>query len=177
MKQGVKKVAFLIADGYEDSEMQNPYEALTKNGNDAVIISLEKNAVLNGKQGTISYTSHLTAGDANAADYEAVIIPGGQSPAALLKDPQMIRFVQDADKAGITIAAICHGPQLLAQAGLLKGRTLTGYPGIAAEIREAGGSFVDKEVVVDRNLITSRTPEDEPAFIEEIINKLGVTAY
>ncbi|MBP1996585.1 type 1 glutamine amidotransferase domain-containing protein [Paenibacillus eucommiae] len=177
MKQMVKKVAFLIADGYEDSEMMNPYEAMSQNGNDGVIISLEKGAKLEGKKGTISYTSHLSAEEADASDYEAVIIPGGKSPSKLLVNKHMIEFVKKADQLGITIAAICHGPQLLAEAGLLKGRTLTSYPGIAEEIKEAGGNFVDKEVVVDNNMITSRTPEDEPAFIQEIINKLGVSAY
>ncbi|MNI08117.1 General stress protein 18 [compost metagenome] len=177
MKQMVKKVAFLLADEFEDSEMKNPYEALTQNGNDAVIISLESGAKLTGKQGTITYTSHLSAEEAKVEDYEAIIIPGGKSPAHLLANPHILAFVQKADQAGTTIAAICHGPQILAEAGLLKGRTLTSYPGIADEIKEAGGSFVDQEVVVDKNLITSRTPEDEPAFIQEIINKLGVSAY
>jgi protease I len=177
MKQMEKKVAFLLAEGYEDSEMKNPYEAITKNGNDAVIISLEKGAELEGKKGTITYTSHLSAEEAIAGDYEAIIIPGGKSPSKLLENKHILRFVQQADQAGITIAAICHGPQVLAAADLLKGRTLTSYPGIADEIKHAGGRFEDREVVVDNNLITSRTPEDETAFIEEIINKLGVSAY
>ncbi|GGA00224.1 glutamine amidotransferase [Paenibacillus marchantiophytorum] len=177
MKMMVKKVAFLLADGYEDSEMKNPYEALTQNGTDVVIISLEKGAQLNGKKGTISYTAHLAAEEANAGDYQAVVIPGGKSPAKLLENEHILAFVQKADQAGTTIAAICHGPQVLAKAGLLQGRTLTAYPGIADEVRAAGGTFVDQEVVVDGNLITSRTPEDEPAFIQEIINRIGVVAY
>lgn len=176
MKQ-MTKVAFLAASGFEDSEMKNPYEAIAKNGNDAVIISLEKGAVLTGKQGTISYTSHLSAEEANIREYAAIIIPGGSSPSLLLKNKRILQLVKDADQAGITIAAICHGPQLLAEAGLLKGRTLTSYPGLADEIRKAGGNFVDRQVVVDKNWITSRTPQDEPAFIEEIINRLGVSAY
>ncbi|WP_079411454.1 type 1 glutamine amidotransferase domain-containing protein [Paenibacillus ferrarius] len=177
MKQMVKKVAFLLADGYEDSEMKNPYEALTQNGNEVVIISLDKGAVLNGKKGTISYTSHLAAEEADAGDYVAIVIPGGKSPSVLLENEHVRSFVQKADQAGTTIAAICHGPQILAKAGLLQGRTLTSYPGIADEVREAGGTFVDKEVVVDGNLITSRTPADEPAFIQEIIDRVGVAAY
>lgn len=177
MKQSAKKVAFLIAEGYEDSEMNHPFEAMTKNGDAAVIISLEKGTELSGKNGTITFTSHLAAEQAEARDYEAVIIPGGGSPSLLLQNKHMLRFVKEADLAGIPIAAICHGPQLLAAAGLLKGRTLTGAPEIAEEIRQAGGTFVDRSVVVDRNLITSRKPEDEPAFISEIIERLGVTAY
>ncbi|ANE48682.1 general stress protein [Paenibacillus swuensis] len=173
----MKKVAFLLADGFEDSEMKNPYDAIVKNGNDAVIISLKAGDELKGKKGTIQYTSHLAASEARAEDYAAVIIPGGKSPSHLREDKDIQAFVQAADKAGLPISAICHGPQVLASAGLLQGRTLTGYAAIADEIKQAGGNYVDKEVVVDRNLVTSRTPEDEPAFIEETINKLGVSAY
>jgi protease I len=173
----IKKVAFLLANDFEDSEMKNPYDALAKNGNDAVIISLEKDTELKGKKGTISYKSHLSIRDANPDDYAAVIIPGGKSPSHLRDNKDVQQFVKKIDEAGKTIAAICHGPQILASAGLLQGRTLTSYPGIVDEMKEAGANFVDKEVVVDRNLVTSRTPEDEPYFIEEIINKLGVNAY
>ncbi|MBN2981950.1 MULTISPECIES: type 1 glutamine amidotransferase domain-containing protein [Cohnella] len=177
MKQSVRKVAFLLADGYEDSEMKNPYDAIVENGNDPVIIGLAKNQELRGKKGTISYRSHLTAKEANPEDYEAVIIPGGKSPAALREDEAIVDFVKRANGKGIPIAAICHGPQVLARAGLLGGKTLTGYAGIRGEIEEAGGTFVDREVAVDGNLITSRGPQDEPAFIQAIIDKIGVSAY
>jgi len=177
MKQSLKKVAFLLADGYEDSEMKNPYEAIVENGDEPVIISLKKGDELKGKKGTITYTSHLAASEANVADYEAVIIPGGQSPSKLRDDPAVIDFVRQAHEKGIPIAAICHGPQVLAKAGVLRGKTLTGYSGIQDEIKQAGGTFVDKEVVVDGNLITSRGPQDEPAFIKEAIDRIGVSAW
>ncbi|MDF2836168.1 MAG: ral stress protein, partial [Paenibacillus sp.] len=115
--------------------------------------------------------------EARATDYDAVIIPGGSSPGHLMHDQDVQRFVREADQAGRTIAAICHGPQVLAAAGVLGGRTLTSYPGISAEIEAAGGTFVNREVVVDRNLVTSRTPEDEPAFIRETVDRLGVNAW
>ncbi|NIK78818.1 protease I [Paenibacillus castaneae] len=172
-----KKVAFLLANDFEDSEMKNPYDEMVKNGHEAVIISLNSNEELKGKKGTISYKSHMGIKEANAADYAAIIIPGGKSPSHLMDNTDVQAFVQKADQAGTTIAAICHGPQILAAAGLLKGRTLTSYPGISDEITAAGGHFVDKEVVVDRNLVTSRTPEDEPAFIRETIDRLGVNAW
>ncbi|WP_217596583.1 DJ-1/PfpI/YhbO family deglycase/protease [Cohnella sp. GbtcB17] len=177
VKQGLRKVAFLLEDGYEDSEMQNPYDALVENGNDIDIISTEKGKELKGKKGTVSYTSHLAAGDAKAGDYEAIVIPGGGSPAKLREDPAVIAFVAEADSAGIPIAAICHGPQVLAKAGVLSGKTLTATASIQEEVEAAGGVFVDREVVVGGNLITSRKPEDEPAFIRETIAKIGVTAY
>lgn len=177
MTDQVKKVAFLLANDFEDSEMRNPYDAIIKNGHEAVIISLEKGAELTGKNGEITYQSHMSAEEANPADFDAVIIPGGRSPAHMLDNEHVIAFIQDMDKNGKTIAAICHGPQLLAKARLLEGRNLTAFPELHAEINDAGGRFIDKAVVVDENLITSRTPEDEPYFIEETINKLGVAAY
>ena len=177
MKQMTRKVAFLLAGQFEDSEMKNPYEAITKNGDEAVIIGLKKGEELTGKQGTITYKTHLSIEEAKPDDYVAVIIPGGKSPSQLRESKPILDFVRQMDAAGKPISAICHGPQILASAGLLKGRTLTGYPEIEGEIREAGGEFVDREVVVDRNLVTSRSPEDEPAFIQETIDKLGVSAY
>lgn len=177
MNQVIKKVAFLLADGYEDSEMSNPYDELTKNGHEAVIISMDRGVSIRGKQRKITYTSHLSAKEAQATDYDAVIIPGGNSPSKLRENNDMISFVQEANQAGIIISALCHGPQLLAAAGILDGKTLTGYLGIAEVIEQAGGRFVDKEVVVDGNLITSRGPQDEPAFIQATIDKLGVAAY
>lgn len=177
MTQQAKKVAFLLANDFEDSEMARPYDEMVENGHEAVIISLKGSEELKGKKGTISYTSHLGIEEANADDYAAIIIPGGQSPSHLMNNEAVQAFVKEADQAGTTIAAICHGPQILAAAGLLKGRTLTAYPGISAQIEAAGGRFVDEEVVVDRNWVTSRTPADEAAFIGEIIDKLGVNAW
>ncbi|MBM7563072.1 type 1 glutamine amidotransferase domain-containing protein [Paenibacillus sacheonensis] len=171
------KVAFLLANDFEDSEMKNPYDAITKNGNEGVIISLEKGAELKGKQGTIAYTSHLSIDEAKPEDYEALIIPGGKSPAHLIGNEKVLEFVRHMDKRKKTIAAICHGPQLLEKAGLIQGRNLTAYPELHAELNDAGGRYIDNQVVVDDNWITSRTPDDEPAFIEAIIKKLGVNAY
>ncbi|MCQ6558793.1 type 1 glutamine amidotransferase domain-containing protein [Paenibacillus mendelii] len=171
------KVAFLLASDFEDSEMKNPYDAITKNGQEAVIISLQKGAELTGKKGTISYTSHYAVDEAAPGDYDALIIPGGKSPEHLLTDERVLEFVRQMDSEGKLIAAICHGPLLLEKAGLIKGRNLTAYPALHAEMNDAGGRFIDKEVVVDENWVTSRTPEDEPYFIEAIIKKLGVNAY
>ncbi|GAA3404805.1 DJ-1/PfpI family protein [Paenibacillus hodogayensis] len=177
MKKNQEKVAFLLADGYEDSEMKNPYEAITRNGNAAVIIGLEKEAELRGKKGTIAYTTHLSIDEANPDDYRAVVIPGGQSPEKLMENEAVLDFLRDANEKGITISAICHGPLLLSKAGLAQGRHFTSYAGVAEEIAKEGGVYSDKPVVVDDNLITSRGPDDESYFIEETIRKLGVSAY
>ncbi|NBD27733.1 type 1 glutamine amidotransferase domain-containing protein [Paenibacillus glycinis] len=171
------KVAFLLANDFEDSEMKNPYDAITKNGHEAIIIGLEKGAELTGKQGTISYTTHLSIGEADPDDYEALIIPGGKSPSRLIGNEKVLEFVRRMDKRKKTIAAICHGPLLLEKAGLIRGRNLTAYPELHAELNDAGGRYIDKQVVVDDNWVTSRTPDDEPYFIEETIKKLGVDAY
>ncbi|MBW7456731.1 type 1 glutamine amidotransferase domain-containing protein [Paenibacillus sepulcri] len=177
MMEHAKRVAFLLANDFEDSEMKNPYEAIVKNGHEAVIISLEKGAELTGKNGTVTYTSHLSADEADAAHYDAVIIPGGKSPSHLIDSEPVIEFIKQMDKDHKVIAAICHGPQLLVRAKLLEGRNITAYPELHEEINDAGGRFIDNAVVVDENLITSRTPEDEPYFIEETIKMLGVAAY
>ena len=177
MMSEAKKIAFLLADGFEDSEMASPYDEMVRQGHNGVIIGLERDQELKGKKGTVSYRSHLAAREANASEYAAVIIPGGSSPAKLMNDPDVQAFIRQADRAGTTIAAICHGPQVLAAAGLLQGRTLTGYAGLAEEVSRAGGTFVDREVVVDGNLITSRKPEDEPAFIDATLNRLGTNAW
>jgi len=101
-----------------------------------------------------------------------VVIPGGSSPENLRLDSHILQFVTSADKAGKPIAAICHGPQILASANLLKGRTITSYPPLQDDMVNAGATFKDEEVVVDRNFITSRTPKDEPAFVRELLKAL-----
>lgn len=173
MEQRGSKVAFLLADGYEDSEMKNPFEAITKYGHEAVIIGLEKEKELQGKQGTISYTTHLSIDEAFADDYDAIVIPGGRSPENLMDNEQVLDFLREANEKEITISAICHGPLLLSKAGLVQGRNFTSYSGVAEKIAEQGGVYSDQSVVVDRNFITSRGPHDEPDFIVETIRKLG----
>ncbi|WP_274652548.1 DJ-1/PfpI/YhbO family deglycase/protease [Paenibacillus humicola] len=172
-----KKVAFLLADDFEDSEMLHAFEAISKNGHEAVIIGQARGTELQGKNRTIAYTTHLSIDEADPAEYDAVIIPGGESPANLTGDERVAEFIRRMDKDGKTIAAICRGPQLLVEARLLDGRNLTAYPELHIHIHDAGGRFFDKPVVVDENLITSRAPEDEPHFIQETINKLGSASY
>ncbi|MNJ36618.1 putative cysteine protease YraA [compost metagenome] len=106
------------------------------------------------------------------ADYDAVVIPGGSSPENLRLNEGILQFVNMANEAQKTIAAICHGPQILISANLLEGRTITCYPPLKDDMVNAGAKFKDQEVVVDGNYITSRTPEDEPAFVREILQAL-----
>lgn len=164
-------VCFLLADKYEDSEMTNPYEAVKEAGHQAVIIGIEKGVELKGKKGAV-YTSDLSISEANVDDYDAVIIPGGSAPETLRVNDDVVEFVKKANEQGKVIAGICHGPQVMISADILKGKTATSFKGIRDDLKNAGSNYVDQEVVVDGNIITSRTPKDEPAFIKEILNKL-----
>ncbi|WP_340025293.1 type 1 glutamine amidotransferase domain-containing protein [Paenibacillus sp. FSL K6-1096] len=168
----MSKVAFLLANDFEDSEMKVPYEEVLQAGHQAEIIGLKKHETLHGKQGSVSYTADKAISEVKAGDYDAVVIPGGSSPENLRLSPDILQFVQEADGAGKPIAAICHGPQILISADLLKGRTLTSYPPLKDDLINAGAEFKDEEVVVDGNYITSRTPKDEPAFVRELLKVL-----
>jgi protease I len=176
MAEKPKKVAFLVANDFIDAEMRNTYDAIAKNGNEAVIISLRESETLTGTQG-MKYKSHLSIDEAVADEYEALIIPGGKSASHLKDNEKIIDFIRKMDKAGSTIAAISHGAELLAKGRLLEARSFTAHSDLTSTVEQAGGRFVDKAVVVDKNLITSRSAEDVPFFVEEIVNKLGVSAY
>lgn len=167
------KVAFLLASNFEDSEMKNPYEAIKEAGHQAVIVGLEKGAECKGKKGTVSYTAEIGAEDAKADEFDAVVIPGGSSPEALRVNDDIVRFVKEANEQGKLIAGICHGPQVMISADILKGKAATCYIGIRDDVKLAGADYRDEEVVVSENIITSRTPKDEPAFIREILAKLN----
>ncbi|WP_305120902.1 type 1 glutamine amidotransferase domain-containing protein [Saccharibacillus sp. JS10] len=168
----MSKVAFLLANEFEDSEMQVPYDEVKKAGHTAEIIGLKAGETVKGKLGKEEYTTEKAISDVNASDYDAVVIPGGSSPENLRLDEHIIQFVKDINASKKPIAAICHGPQILASADLLKGRTITSYPALQDDMKNAGAQFNDKEVVVDGNFITSRTPDDEPAFVRELLNVL-----
>ncbi|GIP57379.1 type 1 glutamine amidotransferase domain-containing protein [Paenibacillus woosongensis] len=168
----MSKVAFLLANGFEDSEMQVPYDEVKKAGHEADIIGLKAGETLKGKQGKAEYQAEKAITDVKVADYDAVVIPGGSSPENLRLNEGILQFVKEANEAKKPIAAICHGPQILISANLLKGRTITCYPPLKDDMINAGAEFRDQEVVVDGNYITSRTPEDEPAFVREILQAL-----
>ncbi|WP_332697506.1 type 1 glutamine amidotransferase domain-containing protein [Halalkalibacter lacteus] len=166
------KVAFLLANGFEDSEMKNPYEKVREAGHETTIIGLEKDVECEGKKGTM-YTSELAATDVKATDFDAVIIPGGGAPEALRVNDDIVRFVREVNAQSKLIAGICHGPQVMISANVLDGKQATCYVGIRDDVKLAGADFKDEEVVVSENVITSRTPKDEPAFIREILAKLS----
>ncbi|MCL6577066.1 type 1 glutamine amidotransferase domain-containing protein [Kyrpidia sp.] len=168
----MKRVAFLLANDYEDSEMKTPYEAIKSAGYETVIVGLKKGEQLVGKNRQARYTVDASIDEVRADQFDAVVIPGGSSPENLRLNQQVLQFVKDMDRKGKVIAAICHGPQILISAGLTKGKKMTCYPPLRDDLINAGATYVDQEVVVDGNYITSRMPADEPAFIRETLSKL-----
>jgi len=165
------KVAFLLANAFEDSEMVNPYNAVKEAGHEAVIVGLEKGLKVEGKKGA-SYTTEMAASEVQANDFDAVIIPGGSAPESLRVNDDIVKFVREVNEQGKLIAGICHGPQVMISADILKGKSATSFVGIRDDVKLAGAEYKDEEVVVSENIITSRTPKDEPAFIREILAKL-----
>ena len=168
-----KRVAILVEDEFEDRELTGPLDALRAAGADVTIVGATKGGSYRGKRGDATITSDLAAGDARMRDFDALIIPGGHAPDKMRLRHAMVDLTREAMEAGKPVAAICHGPQLLISANALRGRTLTCWPSIAIDVKNAGGLYVDKPVVEDGNLITSRKPDDVPAFSDAIIRALS----
>lgn len=166
-----KKIAVLIGPNFHDEEATVPRDFLREKNASVDLVGLD-NAELTGKYGKITLRPDKTINDLRAEDYDAVIIPGGGAPERIRLNQKAIQFVQDFWKTGKPLAAICHGPQVLISAKLLKGVTLTSYEGIRDDIENVGGKYVDEQVHVDGQLITSRKPDDLPAFNETILKAL-----
>src|SRR5438067_4131963 len=167
-----KRVAVLVEDEFEDRERTGPVAALRDAGATVVIVGPTAGMRFTGKRGEAAVTSDLAAGAARIKDFDALVIPGGYAPDKMRMRHAMVDLARDAMEGGKLVAAICHGPQLLISAIALRGRTLTCWPSIAIDVKNAGGLYVDKPVVEDGNLITSRKPDDVPAFSEAIVNRL-----
>jgi protease I len=168
-----KRVAILVEDEFEDRELTGPLEALRAAGATVMLVGPSAGGQHTGKRGEATVTADLAAGAARADDFDALVIPGGHAPDKMRMRHAMVDFARDAMVAGKPVAAICHGPQLLISANVLRGRTLTCWPSIAIDVKNAGGLYVDKPVVEDGNLITSRKPDDVPMFNEAIIRALS----
>ncbi|HJW82292.1 MAG TPA: type 1 glutamine amidotransferase domain-containing protein [Acidiferrobacterales bacterium] len=168
------KILILSADGFEDSELLVPLARLREAGMQVDIGSFRL-GMMHGKHGASVHADRAIAG-IRPEDYDALLLPGGKAPAALREDAQVLALVRHFFAAGKPVAAICHGPQVLIAAGVLAGRTATAYRAVAHELKAAGALYRDVEVVVDGNLVTSRTPADLPAFLREFIQKLQAVA-
>lgn len=166
----MSKIAVVLADDFEDVEFVTPKAALTEAGHEVVVIGSEQ-GVVTGKQGTEVHID-LVVADATPSDYDALLIPGGFSPDHLRTDAGIVSFVSTMVEAAVPIAAICHAPSLLIEAGVVDGRTMTSFPSIRTDLANAGATVVDDDVVIDEPFITSRNPDDLAAFSSALVKAL-----
>ena len=169
-----KKIAVLFTDGVEQVELDKPSDALRDEGAEAVYLTLEP-----GEVQAFNHLDHAdkikvdqAVKDADASDFDGLLLPGGvANPDFLRSDEDAVKFVGDFVQQKKPIAAICHGPWTLVEAGVLKGRTVTSWPSLKTDIENAGGNWVDEEVHVDAGLVTSRKPDDIPAFNDKMVEE------
>lgn len=174
-----RKVAILATDGVEEEELVEPMKALAAAGAEVHLISLEGGEIqaLNHLDMGSRFPVDRTVAEAKVADYIGLVLPGGvANPDTLRTNEAAVGFARAFIEMDKPVAAICHAPWLLVEAGVLRGRTLTSWPSLQTDIRNAGGEWVDKEVVVDQKLITSRKPADLPAFCEKLVSSLSSSA-
>ena len=170
-----KKVAILVADGFEQSEMSEPRKALDQAGAQTVLISPNDAEVRGWTEGNWGKTFKvdLPLSDAKPEQFDGLLLPGGvKNPDTLRMDEDAVEFVREFFNSGKPVAAICHGPWTLINAGVVQGRKMTSYPSISIDLKNAGAEWVDEEVVVDNGLVTSRKPSDIPAFNRKFIEEL-----
>jgi protease I len=171
-----KKVAFLFAEGVEQAELIEPLKAIRGAGADATLVSLQKGEVQMfnhlDKGGTIE--ADLGAGDTDASDFDALVLPGGvANPDLLRSDEKAVGFVRGFFEQHKPVGVICHGPWTLVEADVVRERTLTSWPSLRTDLRNAGATWVDEEVHVDNGLVSSRKPDDLPAFCAKIVEEIA----
>lgn len=170
MSDSVKKVAVVLANNYEDIEHTSPVDAMRSAGAEITVIGVTMDEI-KGKKGG-SETPDATFADVKPNDFDLLLIPGGGSPENLRIVDEAVEFTREFARSGKPVAAICHGAQLLISADVLQGRTVTAVNKIRDDIRNAGGNYVDEAIVVDDNLISSRVPDDLPAFNDALVKAL-----
>jgi len=167
-----KKIAIMLDQAYQELEVWYPYYRFTEAGAEVTLVGPQAGATYPSKLG-YPCVSDATAGDVNGGDFEAVIIPGGWAPDFMRRDESMIRFISQCAEAKIILAAICHGGWMLCCTDALRGKRATSFVAIKHDMINAGADWVDEECVIDGNVITSRTPDDLPAFCKAIIKALS----
>ncbi|MBA2363240.1 MAG: type 1 glutamine amidotransferase [Chloroflexia bacterium] len=171
-----KKIAFLATDGVEQVELTEPRKAIEEAGAKVELISLEAGEIqgVNGMDKGDTFPVDRPVSEARADEYDGLVLPGGvANPDFLRVDEGAVDFVRAFFEAGKPVGAICHGPWTLVEAGVLTGRTITSWPSLQTDIRNAGGNWVDQEVVTDRGLVTSRNPGDIPAFSAKLVEEFA----
>jgi protease I len=171
-----KRIAFLAAEMFEQVELTEPWQAVEQAGGKPELVSLEEGEIVgfNHYDRGDSFKVDRTVEEASASDYDALVLPGGVgNPDQLRADENAVRFVTEFFEAGKPVAAICHAAWTLIEAGVVRGRRLTSFPSIQTDVRNAGGDWVDEEVVVDGGLVTSRSPDDLPAFNAKLVEEFA----
>ncbi len=167
-----KKVAVLVEQDFEDAELTEPVAALKEAGVIVTVIGPERGQTYSGKKRQAKIQPEAVIADINSNEYDAIFIPGGYAPDKMRMHPEMVELVKRFNDQKKWVFAICHGPQMMISAGIMKGRRVTSWPSIAVDLRNAGAAWVDESVVRDRNFITSRKPADIPHFNKAIIEAL-----
>ncbi|MEF8848270.1 MAG: type 1 glutamine amidotransferase domain-containing protein [Candidatus Thermoplasmatota archaeon] len=168
----MSKVAVLVDEWFEDSEYTKPKNAFIKSGHKIVNVGLKKGKIVQGKRNKAEVKIDLSIKDAKVDDFDALLIPGGYSPDKLRAYEKPVDFVKGFFNKNKPVFAICHAPQLLISAKVLDGKNITGWKSIIQDIKNAGANFLDKKVVIDDNLVSSRSPKDLQAFIKKSLEKL-----
>jgi protease I len=170
------RIAVLVDDQFEDSELRVPYDRLRAAGHEVVLVGLERGKRVRGKQGKETFTIDRAAADVRGAEFDALVIPGGYSPDHLRTSLDVVRLTRDVYAEGKPVAAVCHGPWLLVEAEAIDGRTVTSWPSLKTDLINAGARWVDRAVVEDGNVITSRDPGDLEPFSDAILRRLEAGA-
>ncbi len=171
-----KRIAFLATDGVEQVELTEPWKAVKDAGGTPELVSVKPGKIqgVHGMDKADTFDVDVVVDQANARDYDALVLPGGvANPDKLRTHPPAVAFVRACFTAGKPVAAICHGPWMLVEADEVRGRTLTSWPSLKTDIENAGGTWVDRELVVDRGLVTSRKPADLAAFCPKIVEEFA----
>ncbi len=168
----MKKIAIIIADLFEDSEYTQPAKAFQDAGYELRTIGLKAGETVKGKRNSTPVVIDATFDEVSVDDFDALLIPGGYSPDKLRAEKAPVEFTRQFFNSGKPVFAICHAPQILITADVIKGKKITGWKSIIQDIKNAGAEFLDQEVVVDGNLVSSRNPGDLPKFIEAALAKL-----
>jgi protease I len=166
------RIAFILGEDFEDSEFRIPYDSLREAGHQIDVLGTKTGNTVRGKRNQEQVRIDAACSERNPQEYDALVIPGGYSPDHLRVDREVVRFIQKMVHADKLIAAVCHGPQLLIEADAVEGKTVTSWPSVHTDLVNAGAKWVDREVVVDDRLITSRKPADLKAFSAAIRERL-----